>query len=227
MDKPVNKVAVVVEITSDVVCPWCWVGKKRLDLAIERLKDEFTFHILWKPFLLIPNVPDEGIPLKDYVLKRFGKSAAEKFTSENSPLHQNAAEVGIVFNNSRLVLPTKKAHMLLDHASKQGKQHELHDAIFRAYYGDARKINDDTVLVEIAASVGLDPEAARQALYSSEAEQEYERGIAWAQSEAISGVPHFEIYLKDKPGPHQELSGAQPVDTFVAVIKRLKTASRM
>ena len=113
MDKPVNKVAVVVEITSDVVCPWyipsqvcarctvydvdcfyrCWVGKKRLDLAIERLKDEFTFHILWKPFLLIPNVPDEGIPLKDYVLKRFGKSAAEKFTSENSPLHQNAAEV--------------------------------------------------------------------------------------------------------------------------------------
>ena len=73
--------------------------------------------------------------------------------------------------------------MLLDHASKHGKQHELHDAMFRAYYGDARKINDDTVLVEIAASVGLDPEGARQALHSSEAEEEYEKGIAWAQSE--------------------------------------------
>ena len=71
----------------------CWIGKKRLDQAIEQLKNEFTFHILWKPFLLIPNVPDEGIPLKDYLLKRFGKSAAEKFSSENSPLHQNAAEV--------------------------------------------------------------------------------------------------------------------------------------
>ena len=86
--------------------------------------------------------------------------------------------------------------MLLDHASKQGKQHELHDAIFRAYYGDARKINDDTVLVEIAASMGLDPEAACQALYSSEAEQEYERGIAWAQSEGKHRHTYTHAYSK-------------------------------
>ena len=77
----------------------CWVGKKRLDRAMEQVKEEFTFHILWKPFLLIPNVPDEGIPLKDYILKRFGKSAAEKFGSENSPLQQNAAEVVSAFTS--------------------------------------------------------------------------------------------------------------------------------
>ena len=73
--------------------------------------------------------------------------------------------------------------MLLDYASRQGKQHELHDAIFQAYYGDARLINDDAVLVELAAAVGLDPAGARGALHNPEAEQEYERGIAWAQSQ--------------------------------------------
>ncbi|KAL5491220.1 hypothetical protein EMCRGX_G016466 [Ephydatia muelleri] len=226
MDKTVNKVAIAVEITSDVVCPWCWIGKKRLDLAIERLKDEFTFNVTWKPFLLqlIHNVPERGIPLKDYLWQKYGKGYAEDIFSANSSVNRSAAEVGIVFSSSRLMVPTKKAHMLLNHASKHGKQHELLEAIFQAYHCCARNINDDSVLIEIAGSVGLDPAGARGALHSPEALQDFDR--AWTQSQDISGVPRFDVYLQDKPsGSHLVFSGSQSVDTFVTVFRRLRVSS--
>lgn len=124
------------------------------------------------------------------------------------------------------MLPTKKAHVLLDYASKRGKQHDLLEAIFQAYHSCARNINDDSILIDIAAAVGLDPAGARGALHSPEALQDFETGIAWTQSEEIEGVPRFDVYLQDKPtGVHLVFSGSQSVDTFLTVFRRLKTTS--
>jgi hypothetical protein len=84
----VDKLHVNVDITSDVVCPWCWVGKRHLDSAIETLSGEFEFHVHWKPFLLNPGMPDEGEPLEQHLRNKYGDAAIQRFLSDDSPLKQ-------------------------------------------------------------------------------------------------------------------------------------------
>jgi predicted DsbA family dithiol-disulfide isomerase len=123
----VDKLHVNVDITSDVVCPWCWVGKRHLDSAIETLSGEFEFHVHWKPFLLNPGMPDEGEPLEQHLRNKYGDAAIQRFLSDDSPLKQAGRAVGISFNPNRMVVPTKKAHILLAQAANEGKQHRLHE----------------------------------------------------------------------------------------------------
>ena len=134
------------------------------------------------------------------LVKCLKKNLAKEYSSSNkcSTACSFFMVQGIVFSNARLMLPTKKAHMLLGHASKHGKQHVLLEAIFRAYHCSARNINDDSVLVEIAASVGLDPSGARGALHSSEALQDFERACVQSQGKyfiiiynTIRFLPHI------------------------------------
>lgn len=217
-----DKLHVNVDITSDIVCPWCWIGKKRMDSAIERLSSDYIFHLHWKPFLLNPHVPEGGVPLEQYLRNKFGDVSARRFLSGDSPVTQNARAVGINFTPSRLVVPTKKAHILLAHADKKGKQHEFQEVLFRAYFSDGQNISDEGILHNLLTEVGLDGEKAMAALQDTEAVQSYEAEVEEAVRKGITGVPYFEVYLRDSPGKRKTMSGAQPVDTFVALFNRLR-----
>jgi len=219
---------------------------------VEHLKEDFDFHIRWKPFLLnkqIP-IPEEEMPLRDYLQMKFGEGAAEHFLSGQSPIAQHGKAVGITFNPSRLVVPTKKAHILLEHAAREGKQHEMQEILFRSYFSEGKNVNSEPVLRALLEEVGLDPDKALASLQDKEAVQHFEEGIREALRKGrcrnlsgfdyrmssgnvsrlcpgISAVPHFEISLKENPHIKQQFSGAQPVDTFVSVFSRLKVLSKV
>lgn len=150
---------------------------------------------------------------------------------------------GINFNSNRLVVATKKPHIILDFAAKHGKQHEMQEVLFRSYFSDGRNVSADDVLRELVSEVGLDPDKAIAALTDEEYVREFEEGVVESKQKGklvkhvsvdvesfdpgITGVPNFEFYLKDNPQVQQTFSGAQQVDTIVAVCSRLKSMAKM
>lgn len=140
-------------------------------------------------------------------------------------------------------MPTKKPHIVLDFASKHGKQHEMQEVLFRAYFSDGRDVSSDEVLRELVGEVGLSPDQAMAATTDKEYIREFDEGIKESKAKGdsmiisvkvllflctgITGVPNFEFYLKDNTQIRQTFSGAQPVDTIVAVCGRLKSMAKM
>ncbi|XP_003385406.1 PREDICTED: uncharacterized protein LOC100636949 [Amphimedon queenslandica] len=225
--KPVE---VTVEVTSDVVCPWCWVGKRHLDIALEQVKDEFNVHVRWRPFNLNPWLPEEGMNFKEFAITKFGEDGLKRFTSGQVPFFEKGKAVGLKFNytNNTRVVPTKKAHILLEYAHREGKQHQLKEKLFGAYYTDGYDISDHLVLGDLLESVGLNKDEGLSKLSDPEYIKHYEEEMIENKRKGISGVPNFELYLSNSPsGVRQSFSGAQPVETFIAVLRRLKLLAKV
>ncbi len=183
-----------VDVVSDVVCPWCYVGKRKLETALARLRaDEpgLAPTIRWHPFELNPDLPVEGISRAAYLEKKFGgKARAAEIYAQ---VRAVGAEVGIAFEFDRIARQpnTRDAHRLLAWAQQRGDAGALVERLFRAYFIEGRWIGERDVLAALAAESGVPREEAQAMLAADAYRVEVEAEYREAQEAGITGVPFF------------------------------------
>ncbi len=207
------------DIISDVVCPWCVVGYKRLQAAIEAKGLSDRVEIEWQPFELNPDMPAEGENLRDHIMRKYGSSAED---SANARLNITAqgAESGFEFRffDEMNMVNTLDAHVLLDFAHQQQKQTELKLRLFSAYFSEGKDVSKIDVLLDEAQAVGLDRAQAQQALENPETRGKI-RALEqqWHQM-GVTGVPTV-VFNRTSA-----LTGAHPQDTYEQVLQELLDA---
>ena len=191
-----------IDVVSDVVCPWCYIGKRRLDKAIDLLKDEYEVEVQWLPFQLNPGLPSEGMPRADYRKAKFG--SLERSKQMDARVSEEGKGEGIEFAFERMQSQpnTTQAHRLIALAENQDA---VVDALFKAHFEQGRNIGDPQVLAEIAAQCGVQgwPERAHDV---SKLEEE-------VRELGISAVPTF--IFERRTG----VSGAYPAETLARAIR--------
>jgi predicted DsbA family dithiol-disulfide isomerase len=211
MSKPLIKIAVV----SDVVCPWCYIGKRRLEKAVSDLSGEIDFEIAYYPFELNPDMSPEGKNHKRHLAAKFGgEDEYERITAHVTDI---AAGEGLTFNfTDQTVTPnTRDAHRLILFAKEQGKHLELVEALFKAYFTDEIDLSKRENLVDVAVKTGLDKSATEQFLNSSTGVNEVQIAETELQRAGVRGVPFY--IINDKYG----ISGAQASDTFIQAFRNI------
>ena len=198
-----------VEVWSDVACPWCWVGKRRLEAALVDFPHEVQLH--WRSFELDPNAPNELDPAIDYVerlAKKYGRSRVDAQAMIDRMTAVGVGE-GLEFRFDR-ARPgnTFDAHRLLHLAAQEGVQAAMKERLFRAYFNEGRSIADHDVLRELASEVGLPPERTALVIGGTEFAEAVRGDEALARRLGITGVPFFAIAGK------YGVPGAQPVDVL-------------
>ncbi len=189
-----------IEVVSDVVCPWCFVGKRRLEGALalyaQARPDAPPPVVHWLPFQLNPQLPPEGMARKDYVAAKWGgRSSADVYARVSAV----GGSVGIAFAFDRIVRQpnTRAAHALIALAARvqpgggPALQGAVKEALLAAYFLHGRDLTDHATLVEIAAAAGLDVQRAREHLASTQAQHEVQTAEAGARQLGIDGVPFF------------------------------------
>jgi predicted DsbA family dithiol-disulfide isomerase len=224
-----------IDIISDTMCPWCWVGKRNMELA---LKDhpEINAEINWLPFFLDRNLPEEGKLVEDYYRDNYGDVNAGN--NMKSPLVKAGNKVGIDFdthyNKITHYRPTIRSHRLIEYAQRQGKQDEMVEELFRMYYHNSGKyLNSIPDLVEAAQNVGLkggadtdtdtntDLTGVQAYLESDQGEAEVDE-LAKKVLPMVQGVPTFLFKRSDKPNMTPlTFSGGQPPHMFELAFENL------
>ncbi len=202
-----------IDVVSDVVCPWCFVGKRRLEKALSLVPD-IAVDIRWRPYQLAPEIPPEGVPRKAYMLKKFGDPARIQQIHER--LTGIGQEEGIAFDFDAIeVAPnTLNAHRMILWARAGGAQDAVVEALFKAFFIEGRNLSDPAVLTEVGASTGLDPTLLTE-LFPTEADVERtQRDIASAQKIGITGVPFFIV------GGRYGIAGAEDPQTIAGAIRQ-------
>lgn len=210
-----------IEIWSDIICPFCYVGKKHLELALEKLPFKDDIDIVWRSFMLDPNLPIQGLnkTKEAYLIEDKGFSK-EQVQGMLGQLERAGEAVGITFNHQTMIpVNTLYAHRLSHFAQQRGLGNEIEEALFYAHFTQGKNLGDTSELVNLAVSIGLDQEEVHAFLNSNSATQEVQADIEKAKSLGISGVPFF--VLDEKYG----VSGAQPVDVFIQGITQAYTES--
>ncbi len=206
---------ITVDIVSDAICPWCFIGKRRFERALADAPAGLEVAIAWRPFQLNPDMPPEGADRQSYLAAKFGGEArAEK-------IYQNVTDVGrgagIAFNFGGIPRTpnTINAHRLIAHAGAAGKQDAVVERLFQAYFTEGKDIGDTATLARIAAAAGMD-EAETRAYLDSDADVErIENEDAMARRMGIQGVPCFIFNGK------YAVSGAQEPAVFKEVFATL------
>ncbi len=210
----------IIDIFSDPICPWCFIGKRRLERALgERdLADRVTMR--WRAFQLNPGMPPEGMPRDAYLALKFG--GAERAAQLYEMIGRAGAEEGIAFAFDRIARTpnTVNAHRLIRRATGAERGKDAAEALFRAYFLDGRDIGDLGVLVEIAAECGLDEEATREYLAGVEDRAEILAEHDFAVSLNISGVPCFIVEER------YAVVGAQQPEAFMPVFDLIEEEAR-
>ena len=201
----------VIQVVSDVVCPWCYVGKRRLERALSEL-DLPDVRIAWLPFELNPDLPAAGMARAAYRDRKFGPG---RWAAMDARMAETGREEGIAFAFDRMTRQpnTRLAHVLIAYAGEQGRADAVVEALFRAFFEDAKDVGDETVLLDLAEDAGLDREIATAVLRSEERAAEILAFERQAGSAGISGVPHFVV------DGRWSLSGAQPPETWAAAFR--------
>jgi predicted DsbA family dithiol-disulfide isomerase len=201
-----------IDVVSDVVCPWCYVGKHRLEKALATMAER-NFAIFWRPFQLDPTIPKEGMPRQVYLERKFGR---ERLSDLHKPLIEIGKAEGIPFAFDKITRSpnTLDAHRLLRWAHEAGKQNEMADRLFALYFTEGADIGSRDVLIKAAADVGLDAALVTQLLGTEADLDPVIAEINAAQKMGISGVPTF-IFAG-----RFALSGAQPAETIRKAIEQ-------
>lgn len=207
-------------IVSDAICPWCWVGKRRLEGALAilaRERPELRFELSWFPFELNPDMPPEGIARVEYRRAKFG--SVERGRQLDAQLAEVGAAIGLEFRFEAIERTpnTVDAHRLSRFAAQSGCQAELIEALFRAYFHEGRDIGEAETLVAIGASVGLEAASLRERLASDEGVQEVVDGAAAAAQSGIGGVPAFIL------GRVLVAQGAMPETELASLLSKAAT----
>ncbi|WP_430398679.1 DsbA family oxidoreductase [Ferrovibrio sp.] len=202
-----------IEIVSDVICPWCFIGKRRLEKAMA-LRPDIEFEIGWRPFQLNPDMPREGADRKSYLEAKFGGPARAK--EIYARVAGEGAKEGIAFDfdGIKRTPNTLAAHSLLRWALEDGVQYDVKEKLFQAYFLQGRDIGDAAVLAEIAAEAGMDHAAVLGKLEQGIDAEVIEAEDRMARELGITGVPFFIVERR------YGLSGAQPPEVLLDVIDK-------
>jgi predicted DsbA family dithiol-disulfide isomerase len=202
-----------IRIVSDVICPWCYIGKRRLEEALRRLPRDSAPDIVWSAFELNPHMPGEGIERKVYRSAKFGSlEKSEALDAEVAGVGRNE---GITFNFARIARTpnTIAAHRLIWFAKEFEKQNDMVEELFRRYFVDGQDIGDPEVLIAAASEHGISNGIAREFLTSDRGFAEVAGESEAARARGISGVPTF--ILND----WLAVSGAQTPDALLVAFR--------
>jgi len=202
------------DILSDPVCPWCYIGKANLDRALARHPDH-PFEIEWHPFQLNPDMPEGGMDRKAYLEAKFGQQGGTSGYGEWIRPAAKEAGLEIDLDGIKVTPNTIDAHRLIHWAGLEGRQTAVVSALFKAYFVEGRDIGDRAVLLDIADACGLD-RAMVERLFQTEADAEDIRARdAHARARGVTGVPTFVV------ANQYVVVGAQPPETWDKVIEEL------
>ena len=211
--------SVKLDIMSDPICPWCYIGKAHLDRALTAAPDH-PFLIEWHPFQLNPDMPAEGMDRRAYLEGKFGgKEAAVK---AYAPVVEHAEKAGlkINFEGMKRTPNTLNAHRLIHWAGIEGRQTAAVSALFKAYFVDTRDIGDAEVLADIADSIEMDASMVTRLLGTDSDMQSIRDRDAHSRSMGINSVPTFVV------GGKHAVPGAQPPELWAKVIAELTGAAK-
>lgn len=207
---PVSRLTI--EIVHDLVCPWCFLGTRRLMRTL-RQRSELTFDLVWRPFLLNPDMPRSGMPRADYVIRKFGGEERAKRLYASIAEIGHAEGIAFRFDLIRRTPSSLDAHRLVRWAGRFGRATEMVETLFSAYFTDGRNIGDPQVLADAAAAVGLDAAQARSFLADDgEIEAVHAENLR-AHRLGINGVPCFLM------GGRNAIAGAQEQEVLARLLE--------
>ena len=210
--------SVRVDVWSDVVCPWCYIGKRHLEQAIDEFGAD-NVEVVYHSYQLDPSSEQIATePSAEHLAKKY-QMPVEQAVAMMRGVEERAALVGLEYHLEDAVGGnTFDAHRVLHYALTQGKQAEYKEALMKSHFTDMKSPGDHDVLVDVAVSVGLDEAAVRQVLKSNDFAIDVEKDIAQARAYGITGVPFFVV--ADKYG----ISGAQPSSVMLAALQKATQA---
>lgn len=202
----------IIDVVSDVICPWCFLGKRRLDAALDAM--DMDVFIRWRPFMLDPSIPPEGLDRHAYMLGKFGP---EKLKSIHDPLIEAGKELGVPYNFDAITRTpnTLDAHRLIRWSHTVNRQTETVERLFMAYWSEGQDIGDRDVLAKCAGEAGINAEQIRELLDSEQDVEETKAEIQHASNIGVTGVPTFIL------AQSYALVGAQTPDVLADAIARV------
>jgi predicted DsbA family dithiol-disulfide isomerase len=205
-----------IDVISDTVCPWCYIGKRRLERAL-RLHPHITFDVRWRPFQLDPTTPADGVDRRAYIERKFGSS--DKIKPIHAALLQAGEDEGIAFAFEQITRTpnTINSHRLIRWSHSMGVQDAVVELLFRRYFVEGADIGQIKLLAAIAEESGMDGELVEELLASDADRELVEREDSLARKIGINGVPTFLI------GGKVLVSGAQDAEALARVIDRVAT----
>jgi predicted DsbA family dithiol-disulfide isomerase len=209
-----EKLRLHVDVVSDVVCPWCYIGKKRLEGAL-KLLDDVEVTVRWRPFFLNPWIPREGIDRDKYLEAKFGSVEAYKGIASN--VVQAAASEGLEYNAARISRQpnTVDCHRLIYWAEQVGRAGAMKQRLMDLYFKEGADLTDADVLVQAAEDCWLDPVAVRARLASDEDVEMISQAAQAAANAGVNGVPTFIL------GGKYGVSGAQASEQLASAIRQV------
>jgi len=206
---------IVVDVWSDVMCPFCYLGDTLLEQALERFEHADAVDIRYHSFLLMPDLPvDTAINLDDLLVTQRGFSRAQA-EAMNAQVAERGRQAGLDYRFDRAIATNmRRAHELSHFAKQSGRQHDMIRRLFKAYFTDGLNMGDRETLADLAAEIGLDRDAAAASLEAGEFADAVEADLQDARRLGISGVPFFVF------NGTYAVSGAQPVEAFGQVLDK-------
>lgn len=203
---------VEIDVVSDVMCPWCYIGKRRLEKALALIDPSIEVKITWRPFQLDPTIPPQGRDRKLYLSQKFG--SPEQIAQVYNPIVEAGKTEGIAFNFDGIELSpnTLNAHRLLRWAEAEGLQNDMSEALFNAYFIENQDLTDNDVLADIAVQVGMDRAVVERLLSGDTDEKSVRDELAHYQKMGVRSVPTMIV------GKKYAVVGAQPAETIAEVL---------
>ncbi len=205
-----------IEIWSDIMCPFCYIGKRHFEVAKAQMSFRDEIEVVWKSFQLDPTLPAEGSTetVMDYLTKRKGMSP-EQSQGMLQQITERGKAVGITFNQEKSIpVNTLQAHRIIHFAQDRGLASQMEEALFKAYFTDNKNIGNFEVLADLADGIGLDRKEAAQYLASEQGRDAVVADIAEAQKLGVKGVPFFFV------NKTYAISGAQPISTIAQILRQ-------
>lgn len=205
-----------IDIVSDVVCPWCTIGYKRLEKAISELGVHEQVEIEWQPFELNPHMPMEGQNVQEHLMEKYGSTAEQQEVSKQH-MTKMGAEVGFVFDyfDDMRMANTLDAHILLEYAKEFGKQTELKMCLTKAFFSERKDVSKRDILKQALLDVDLDADEGMALLDKDEARYEVKSKEDYWKNLGVNSVPTIVFNRKSA------VTGAQPVEVFKEVLADL------
>jgi len=204
--KKTSKTLIQVDIVSDIVCPWCWLGVRYFQKAAKQSNHDVL--LTWRPYMLDPNVPKDGVPYRDYMKNKFGDGPSDRFKAMRETLETAGPDVGIDFKFSGIPMRpnTLDAHRLMRWAQGQSLGNAAADALFQAFFTNHKDVGDPAILTQIASDIGMDGDLVAELLSKEDDKNTVREEIMYFRNLGISGVPTF-IY-----NGQFAVQGAQPTE---------------
>lgn len=204
-----------VEVWSDVVCPFCYIGKRKFEIALEQFKEKNNVEIVWKSYQLQPDMVTDPDRKVYQLVSQKHNIPLEQSKQMHRQMTQTAKELGLVYDFDKAIpANTLKAHQLIQFAKTQGKQDEAEETLFRSYFTEGKNVDDVPTLLEIGATIGLDKAALKEALDKGTYISNVEADIYEAKQVGVRGVPFFVFNRK------YAVSGAQDPKDFLATLEK-------